>query len=444
MTLDESSPLGLRQEALTELFARLVPTGSFHNMDDAVELEDLSARLKWSQLIEPGDELAGQLIAELGATQALQAVRTRGGVVRAEETLWLLLKRRDSSLAAEGQESKTRESLRGALERWLQRDNNAKLIRDLRLWIQLGGWVLSPSSPRWPQQFEDLGYAAPVCIWGRGDSVALTRLDQSVSIVGSRNTTAYGNWITSELATRLGEQGYCIVSGGAYGIDSFAHQAIVNLSDSEDLEGVAPTTIAVMAGGADRLYPIGNTALLNQVMSVGCVISELPPGNAPTKWRFLQRNRLIAALGQTLVVVEMAYRSGALNTVHHALQIGRRVIAVPGSILSPTSQGCNQVIQDGKAEAATSFEMLLALAKDEVGAAEYAQALTPIQSRVFDAVSNLPRSVLAICQNSGTGQIEASGALAELELMGFVSRLGGKWKRTDSVKVTESPQSRTG
>lgn len=440
MSVDETSLLGVPKGLLGEVIGPLLPGRDRQLAEHHELLEDLCARLIWSQLVEPGDVLAGQLIAELGAAQSLRLLR--GGHQSPQERLWRELALRDSSLAAEGQEAKTIAVIRESAERWLQRDNNAKLLRDLKTWRQLSGWVIGPSSSLWPETLHDLGFAAPICLWGRGSAETLERLSQSVAIVGSRNTTTYGSWITRELATRLAEDGFCIVSGGAYGIDAFAHEAVVVLAESQletprDAASCpALSTVAVMAGGADRLYPIGNTKLLTQVMNHGCVISELPPGNAPTKWRFLQRNRLIAALGQAVVVVEMAYRSGALNTVHHALEIGRRVIAVPGSILSPTSQGCNQVIQEGKAEPATSFDQLLQLAKGELGEVENSPKLSATQSRVLDFVSNQLKSVSAIAQLSGTGQTETQGTLAELELLGYVCRQNGKWKRTESARIS--------
>lgn len=443
MSVDETGLLGLPRNSVAELLAALLPEDDSELAGQPQELDDLCARLVWSQLIEPGDVLAGQLIAEIGSAEALRILRGTIGfvgesartVASFEERFWHELVRLDSSLAAEGQKVKTLTLIRESGIGWLQRDNNAKLLRDLNSWRQLGGWVIAPSSRFWPENLADLGHAAPIAIWGRGKPASLDRLSQSVSIVGSRNTTNYGSWITRELATQLSDQGFCIVSGGAYGIDSFAHEAVVALAESRgQLSNF--TTIAVMAGGADRLYPIGNTKLLTQVMNHGCVISELPPGNAPTKWRFLQRNRLIAALGQSVVVIEMAYRSGALNTVHHALEIGRRVVAVPGSILSPTSQGCNQVIQEGKAEAATSFDQLLQLAKGEPDEAAPSFQLSASQKRVLDAVSNQVKSVSAIAKLSGTSEVEAQGALAELELLGYVCRQTGKWRRSESARIT--------
>ncbi len=438
MTVDESNLLGLPAADCSKLLTALVPA---HDRQLALEADsqlDLCARLIWSQLAEPGDELAGLLLSELGASTALRALRGDGGVAGSELRLWSLLQQNDSTLAAEGSELTTRSALRSGVERWVQRDNNAKLVRDLRTWQRLGGWIATLSSTYWPQQLLDLGNAAPICIWGRGNIESLNGLEKAVSIVGSRNTTSYGAWITRELATELAADGYRIVSGGAYGIDAFAHQATVELAESDPERFQFPVTIAVMAGGGDRLYPVGNSSLLKQVIKHGCVISELPPGNAPTKWRFLQRNRLIAALGQTVVVVEMAYRSGALNTVHHALQIGRRVVAVPGSILSPTSQGCNQVIEEGKAEIATSFDALLQLARGGSVEPQHYTQLTPMQQRILDSVTNQLRTAATIGQQSGAGLDEANQALAELELLGFLVRQSGKWKRSEWARISES------
>lgn len=142
------------------------------------------------------------------------------------------------------------------------------------------------------------------------------------------------------------------MTGGAYGIDAAATKAV--------LAGEG-ATIAVLASGIDRAYPIGNADMLRQVASAGLVLSETPPSVAPTRTRFLQRARLIAALSATVVIVEASYRSGVLCIAHHGLALRRTVAAVPGPITSVASAGCHRLIQDGETRLVTSAHDILAL-----------------------------------------------------------------------------------
>ena len=150
-------------------------------------------------------------------------------------------------------------------------------------------------------------------------------------------------------AAELAASGVTIVSGAAYGIDGMAHRAALNAG------GV---TVAMLAGGVDRAYPAGHTELLARIAAHGVVASEVPCGSAPTKWRFLQRNRSISALAQATVVVEAGWRSGSLNTAGHAAALGRPLGAVPGPITSTTSTGCHLLIQAGIARLITSADDL--------------------------------------------------------------------------------------
>ena len=165
------------------------------------------------------------------------------------------------------------------------------------------------------------GRRAPLALWIRGDARHFGRLDRSVALVGARAATGYGEHVAMESAAGLSDRGFVIVSGGAYGIDAAAHRAALAS------EGV---TVAFLAGGVDRLYPAGNSELLRRIASEGVLVAELPPGSAPTRWRFLMRNRLIAAAASATVVVEAGRRSGSLNTAGHAAQMGRPLGAVPG------------------------------------------------------------------------------------------------------------------
>ena len=165
-------------------------------------------------------------------------------------------------------------------------------------------------------------------------------------VPGTAPPTAPPSPATSRIPWHSG--GSPIISGGAYGIDAHAHRAALAGGSS----GSMPT-IAVMAGGVDRFYPSGNEELLRTVANQGAVLAEVPPGSAPTRYRFLQRNRLIAALASVTVVVEARWRSGALNTAHHAETLGRAVGAVPGSVHSANSAGCHRLLREGGAVCVT-------------------------------------------------------------------------------------------
>ena len=156
-----------------------------------------------------------------------------------------------------------------------------------------------------------------------------------------------------ESAAGLSDRGFVIVSGGAYGIDAAAHRATL---------ASGGVTVAFLAGGADRLYPAGNSELLRRIASEGVVAAELPPGSAPTRWRFLMRNRLIAAAASATVVVEAGHRSGSLNTAGHAAHMGRPLGAVPGSVLSPASAGCHRLIREYAATCVTTPDEMAELA----------------------------------------------------------------------------------
>lgn len=207
---------------------------------------------------------------------------------------------------------------------------------------------LPPTGPDWPSQLDDLGDAAPHGLWAHGTQSTLSRLADHfhvTAIVGARAATPYGERVTTELAEAIAARGHLIVSGAAYGIDAAAHRAAL---------AAGGATVAVIASGLDRAYPSGHLDLLERIARTGAVLSELPCGSAPTKARFLARNRLIAALAARTVVAEAGPRSGSLNLTTHAIALDRPVGAVPGSIYSTASAGCHRLIHDHTAALITS------------------------------------------------------------------------------------------
>jgi DNA processing protein len=201
--------------------------------------------------------------------------------------------------------------------------------------------LLTPEDANWPAGLDDLQDSAPAMLFVEGNPATLSKLLQAVSIVGSRAASPYGLQVTSSLVRELAEVSRVTVSGGALGIDAQVHRS--------SIESELPT-LAVMAGGMDRKYPSANFKLFKQVIGHGALLSEMPPGVAPTRWRFLQRNRLIAALTPTTVVIEAGIRSGSIRTANNALELSRELYAVPGPVLSGTSLGTNALLADNKAQ----------------------------------------------------------------------------------------------
>src|SRR5690606_31319799 len=193
----------------------------------------------------------------------------------------------------------------------------------------------------------------PIALWVRGNVSTVGSLPQSISLVGARAATGYGEHVAMDASASLVDRGYTIVSGAAYGIDGMAHRAALASGGQ---------TLAFLAGGVDRFYPSGHDALLTRIVEKGAVVSELPCGSQPTKWRFLQRNRLIAAASRATVVVEAGWRSGSLNTAGHAAALGRPLGAVPGPVTSAASAGCHRLIREFTAVCVTDAGEMAELA----------------------------------------------------------------------------------
>ena len=222
-----------------------------------------------------------------------------------------------------------------------------------------GARFLIPGDDEWPTSLNDLGERVPTALWVRGAVSFLTApLSDRVTITGARAATCYGEHVTTELASNLTHAERIIVAGGAYGIDAAAHRAAL---------ATGGQTLAVMVGGLDRLYPSGNRELLARVGDLGLLASEMPPGSAPTKWRFLARNRILGALSGATVVVEAGYRSSSLNVAARATQLGRPVGAVPGPVTSAASSGTHRLLREGIASLITDATDVTALLDSPAG-----------------------------------------------------------------------------
>lgn len=397
--------------------------------------ETTLALAAWSRLVEPGDEVAGMLVGAVGPVSAMR---------------WLAALRSDPDLVARGvrelmdrldvSDPRTVQRLVRAVGRWAPRLAGLDPRRDVATLADLGGRVVTPASEDWPLGLDDLGVAAPLCLWVRGGARVSDVLERSVALVGARASTDYGDRVAGEMAAALADHGFTTVSGGAYGIDAAAHRGSL---------AARGATVAFLAGGVDRLYPAGNAHLLRAVPERGgLLISEVPPGSVPSRVRFLKRNRLIAAAGSATVVVEAAWRSGSLATAGRAFELLRPVGAVPGPVTSMASAGCHRLLREGRAVCVTDADDVRELAGSagaDAGAAARRDALRDAAARrphdglevtdrqVFDALgTGRAADVERVVREAGVGPDEVMAALGRLELRGLATREQGGWRRSQS------------
>jgi DNA processing protein len=286
-------------------------------------------------------------------------------------------------------------------------------------------WIV-PGGLGWPVALDDLDHlegigqvtGAPLGLWVRGGGDLTTIAAAPVAVVGARGCTTYGAEAASDIAADCADQGHAIVSGAAFGIDACAHRGA--------LLGGGPT-VAVMACGVDVDYPRAHAALLHRIAEEGLVVSEFAPGSEPQRHRFLVRNRIIAALSVGVVVVEAATRSGSLNTLHWADQLGRTTMAVPGPITSQASCGAHRAVRDGKALLVTSGRDVVA---DTFGvvAADLPE-VGPGARRVWVRLGGEPVSGEQIAASLRLSPVAVHRALRELERHGVVARNERGWSR---------------
>lgn len=354
--------------------------------------DERGARMLWARLVEPEHPVVVKAVAALGALEAFHSLKP------------------DEQLAA------------SILPRLLETDPS----REAAILRALGARVVIPGDDEWPRGVEDHALP-PLCLWVRGEEHLAQACERSVALVGARAATSYGIHTARELGAGLAERGFTVVSGAAYGIDAAAHEGAL---------AVEGTTIAVLAGGIDRPYPAGHAGLLDRIARSGLVASEVAPGSAPTRWRFLSRNRIIATATRGTVVVEADLRSGSLNTARHAREAHRVVGAVPGPVTSAVSAGCHDLIRKGAelvtddAEVAELVGHLGELAPVRQGPTRPDDQLEPAHRRVLDAI---PRrgavDVAAIVVRSGLTAEEVRAAIGVLELGEFCERRPGGWRK---------------
>ncbi|KIF79751.1 DNA polymerase III subunit beta, partial [Streptomyces sp. 150FB] len=303
---------------------------------------------------------------------------------------------------------------------------SAEPERDLAAVAGVGGRFLCPGDQEWPSQLGDLGEAAPVGLWVRGGPDLRIWSLRSVAVVGARACTPYGAHMAASLGSGLAERGWVVTSGAAFGVDGAAHRGALSAGGA---------TVAVLACGVDAAYPAGHAELVARIAEQGLVIGELPPGDHPTRSRFVLRNRVIAALTRGTVVVEAQYRSGSLVTARHAQRLGRFTMGVPGPATSGLSAGVHELLRGegvlvtDAAEVAELVGDIGDLAPERRGPVLPRDLLDPVSARVLEA---LPAHGAAggrdIARGAGTSADEALGKLYELHSLGFVERSGDGWR----------------
>ncbi|MHA7178063.1 DNA-processing protein DprA [Arthrobacter sp. Sr24] len=408
------------------------------------------ARAALTRLMEPSDLPGLALVQVLGPEEAVSLIRSHDSShARVEQLV-------TEVLSAAGTERWS--GLADVLARWRPRIKDVAPERDLASLARMNGRLLIPEDPSWPVALQDLELSAPLALWCRGNFSVIPPQEKCIAVVGSRDNTSYGANISVEIASSLVQREFTVISGGAYGIDAHAHRGALSsslgitgqlnpprhrLSDGvgggPDVVDRIPPTIAVMAGGLDRFYPSGNEDLLRTIADQGLVIAEVPPGTNPTRYRFLQRNRLIAALCSVTVVVEARWRSGALNTAHHAESLSRLVGAVPGSVYSANSAGCHRLLKEGSAVCVTDAGDIAELAG---GMGEHLKTEPHVEPALHDGLGTsdlllmdaLPlrttTTVEKLCVVAGLSAATVLAGLGRLEALGVAERLASGWKRS--------------
>ncbi len=244
---------------------------------------------------------------------------------------------------------------------------------------------------------------------------------KSVAIVGSRRPTSYGKEITYQISYALASRGVNIISGLAFGVDAIAHRACLDAGGK---------TIAVLASGVDNITPRSNRGLGESIIKHGgAIISENSPGHIVQSWNFLERNRLVSGLADAVIITEATSRSGTLSTAAHALNQGRDVYVVPGNITSPTSAGCNKLIEQG-AYIVTSVEDLVNQILPPVKTTQTKLPLTknPDERKVIKLLASGVKNGEEIIKRTGFAAHKFNYIITMLEVKGVVKSLGAnKW-----------------
>ena len=339
-------------------------------------------------------------IGLLTARRLLEQFGTPGAVLRApaERLRQLLRPAQAEALARALAPDAAFDAHCEAIDAWLATPNRHLLALD------------HPAYPAGLRQLAD----PPLLLYVVGRPALLA--GPALAVVGSRNASAQGLRNAERFAEALSHAGLAVVSGLALGIDAAAHRG--------GLRG-AGSTVAVVGTGADRIYPARNGALARQIAEQGCLLSEYPLGTTPRPENFPKRNRLISALARGVLVVEAAAGSGSLITARLALDLGREVYAIPGSIHSALSKGCHALLRDGATLVESADDIL-----GQLGGAVAPAPDARFVDALLDALGYDPATADVLAGRLGLGAAELHGQLLALELAGLLERLpGGIYQR---------------
>lgn len=371
------------------------------------------AWIELAHAAEPADLSVARLVQRVGPIEALERIRRGSSGLRHQEGLQARLR----GVTANAAEERAH---------------------------HLGVRILTRVDAEWPTQIEALEATTPCALWVLGAASLRLLALRSVSMVGARACTAYGEEVTRSWSAQLASEGWTIVSGAAFGIDAAAHRGAL---------GADGVTIALLAGGVDVPYPRAHASLLAAISDQGLVVSEVPPGEAVRRQRFLSRNRLIAALGRATIVVEASERSGTSATARTAASLLRPVLAVPGPITSPASAGCHRMIGDGTALLAADLDAVATVLEldaargfqggDHAGDAGRAggacghedevtrrDRLDPRESAVLDAMPARGWLGLAdLVRESGLAMTDVLASVSVLVVSGWLEEGAAGWRR---------------
>jgi len=320
------------------------------------------------------------------------------------------------------------------VERFMRARESVDLERTRARLEETGSWFIPYGSDLLPPLVRELHFApGGLSVAGRRTLYEEMRLAPRAVVVGTRRASAYAHAVTSRIVVPLIARGAVIVSGMAMGVDTFAHKSAL------DHGGL---TIAVLGCGTDVVYPARNRSLRHRILEDGLLVSEFPPGTRPAKWTFPLRNRIMAAFSHAVVVVEAGVQSGALITVEHALELGRAVFAVPGSILCEGSRGVNGLIHQGATPIVDTdafVEEFLCATRNEMNGGGVARPAAVVRAPdspgreeassvagnlVLQALCREPRTIDEVARHTGLEVPEVTQAIGVLELRGLALPLG--------------------
>ncbi|RKN49317.1 DNA-processing protein DprA [Micromonospora endolithica] len=363
------------------------------------DAEELLARVALTWLAEPGTRSVFGLVGQYGPVGALDLLLDGGGP--------------DDTIRA------------AVAARRMHGDPRTVAAEALARTERLGARVVVPGDDEWPVRVEELRHlrlpdarrrvdretAPPLCFWVRGSWPLGETLDRSVAVVGARAATGYGHHVATDLGYGLADRDWTVVSGGAFGIDAAAHRGALTADGP---------TVAVLACGVDRPYPMGNAALFDRIADTGLLVSEWMPGAEPLRQRFLIRNRVIAAGTRGTVLVEAAARSGATQTAHRALALARPTMVVPGPVTSAMSVGAHELLRE---EPATRLVAGLAHVLEEVGRIGELATVPRGPDRPVDLLDDDARSIVEALPRRGALAVDVLAARAGVDLRTALRKL---------------------